>query len=152
MSRVGIYGGTFDPIHRGHLHVITQLFEKDLIDQLLLVPAGQPLLRVLEPTASAEQRPRGKNRPENLSGPFLRLGEVPEHLDGPDRVHSRGQPRPQGGEEPAGRGGDVPGFRGEQGIRHAGGARARHAHSRRAQREHTVLMEARAARGMKVEK
>ena len=58
MSRVGIYGGTFDPIHRGHLHVITQLFEKDLIDQLLLVPAGQPLLRVLVPTASAEQRRR----------------------------------------------------------------------------------------------
>jgi len=58
LSRVGIYGGTFDPIHRGHLHVITQLFEKDLIDQLLLVPAGQPLLRVLVPTASAEQRRR----------------------------------------------------------------------------------------------
>ena len=58
MSRVGIYGGTFDPIHRGHLHVITQLFKKDLIDQLLLIPAGQPLLRAFEPTASAEQRRR----------------------------------------------------------------------------------------------
>ncbi len=56
MSRVGIYGGTFDPIHRGHLHVITQLFKKDLIDQLLLIPAGQPLLRSCEPTASGEQR------------------------------------------------------------------------------------------------
>ena len=56
MSRVGIYGGTFDPIHRGHLHVITQLFIKDLIDQLLLIPAGNPLLRSAEPSASAEQR------------------------------------------------------------------------------------------------
>ena len=56
MSRVGIYGGTFDPIHRGHLHVITQLFKRDLIDQLLLIPAGQPLLRSCEPTASGEQR------------------------------------------------------------------------------------------------
>ena len=56
MSRVGIYGGTFDPIHRGHLHVITQLFKKDLIDQLLLIPAGNPLLRSAEPSASAEQR------------------------------------------------------------------------------------------------
>lgn len=56
MSRVGIYGGTFDPIHRGHLHVITQLFKKDLIDQILLIPAGQPLLRSCEPTASGEQR------------------------------------------------------------------------------------------------
>ncbi len=56
MSRVGIYGGTFDPIHRGHLHVITQLFKKDLIDQLLLIPAGQPLLRNSEPSATPDQR------------------------------------------------------------------------------------------------
>lgn len=56
MSRVGIYGGTFDPIHLGHLHVITQLFKKDLIDQLFLIPAGQPLLRSSEPTATPEQR------------------------------------------------------------------------------------------------
>ena len=56
MSRVGIYGGTFDPIHLGHLHVISQLFEKNLIDELLLVPAGQPLLREHSPTATSEQR------------------------------------------------------------------------------------------------
>ena len=56
MSRVGIYGGTFDPIHLGHLHVITQLFEKDLVDQLLVVPAGEPLLRDNAPVASAQQR------------------------------------------------------------------------------------------------
>ncbi|MEI7540658.1 MAG: nicotinate (nicotinamide) nucleotide adenylyltransferase [Actinomycetes bacterium] len=56
MSRVGIYGGTFDPIHLGHLHVITQLFEKDLVDQLLVIPAGQPLLRTSQPLASPEQR------------------------------------------------------------------------------------------------
>jgi nicotinate-nucleotide adenylyltransferase len=56
LSRVGIYGGTFDPIHLGHLHVITQLFEKDLVDQLLVVPAGEPLLRDNAPVASAQQR------------------------------------------------------------------------------------------------
>jgi nicotinate-nucleotide adenylyltransferase len=56
LSRVGIYGGTFDPIHLGHLHVITQLFEKDLVDQLLVIPAGQPLLRDNAPVASAQQR------------------------------------------------------------------------------------------------
>jgi nicotinate-nucleotide adenylyltransferase len=56
LSRVGIYGGTFDPIHLGHLHVITQLFKQNLVDQLLLVPAGQPLLRDNAPIASAQQR------------------------------------------------------------------------------------------------
>jgi nicotinate-nucleotide adenylyltransferase len=56
LSRVGIYGGTFDPIHLGHLHVITQLIEKNLVDQLLLIPAGQPLLRSNAPTATPQQR------------------------------------------------------------------------------------------------
>ena len=56
MSRVGIYGGTFDPIHVGHLHVITQIIEKKIVDQLLVIPAGEPLLRTQAPHASAQQR------------------------------------------------------------------------------------------------
>lgn len=56
MARVGIYGGTFDPIHLGHLQVITQLIERGLVDQLLVVPAGQPLLRDTAPFASANDR------------------------------------------------------------------------------------------------
>jgi nicotinate-nucleotide adenylyltransferase len=56
LSRVGIYGGTFDPIHLGHLHVITQLIEKKLVDQLLIIPAGEPLLRENAPIATAQQR------------------------------------------------------------------------------------------------
>jgi len=56
LSRVGIYGGTFDPIHVGHLHVITQLIEKDLVDQLLVIPAGDPLLRQDAPIATGQQR------------------------------------------------------------------------------------------------
>lgn len=56
MSRVGIYGGTFDPIHNGHLHVITQLIEKKIIDHLLVIPAGQPLLRENSPAANGAAR------------------------------------------------------------------------------------------------
>jgi nicotinate-nucleotide adenylyltransferase len=56
LSRVGIYGGTFDPIHLGHLHVITQLIEKNIVDQLLVVPAGEPVLRSQAPHATANQR------------------------------------------------------------------------------------------------
>ena len=56
MSRVGIYGGTFDPIHNGHLKVVSQLIEKKFIDRLILVPAGQPLLRENSPIASGADR------------------------------------------------------------------------------------------------
>ena len=40
----------------GHLHVITQLIEKKIVDQLLVVPAGEPLLRSQAPQATAQQR------------------------------------------------------------------------------------------------
>lgn len=56
MSRVGIYGGTFDPIHNGHLHLIRQLIERKIIDHLILVPAGRPLLRDNQPKASGPDR------------------------------------------------------------------------------------------------
>jgi nicotinate-nucleotide adenylyltransferase len=56
LSTVGIYGGTFDPIHLGHLHVITQLIQRDIVDNLLIVPAGQPLLRTDAPVATGAQR------------------------------------------------------------------------------------------------
>ena len=54
--RIGLYGGTFDPIHNGHLYVITELLERDVVDQIILVPAGQPWLRENEPVASGEDR------------------------------------------------------------------------------------------------
>ena len=38
------------------MHVITQLIEKKIVDQLLVVPAGEPLLRAQAPKASAKQR------------------------------------------------------------------------------------------------
>lgn len=41
-GRVAVYGGTFDPLHRGHLAVATALVEAFALDQLLLVPAAVP--------------------------------------------------------------------------------------------------------------
>ena len=54
--RVGLYGGTFDPIHNGHVHVIEQLIERNIVDYLLVVPAGQPRLREHEPKATGAER------------------------------------------------------------------------------------------------
>jgi len=56
LSKVGIYGGTFDPIHSGHLHVIIELIERKIVDFLLVIPAGQPLLRSSAPVASGAHR------------------------------------------------------------------------------------------------
>lgn len=52
---IGIFGGTFDPIHNGHLHVIKQLLLSNRVESIILVPAGEPLLRE-RPIASGLDR------------------------------------------------------------------------------------------------
>ena len=42
IKRVGIFGGTFDPIHFGHVHLISELSKKASFDELVVVPSGQP--------------------------------------------------------------------------------------------------------------
>lgn len=37
--RVGIYGGTFDPVHNGHLAIARNLHELFALDEVLLIPA-----------------------------------------------------------------------------------------------------------------
>lgn len=52
---IGIYGGTFDPIHNGHIHVIKELLRSSRVERILVVPAGQPQLRD-HPIASSHDR------------------------------------------------------------------------------------------------
>jgi nicotinate-nucleotide adenylyltransferase len=40
--RVGIFGGTFDPVHLGHLMVAEQCREQGRLDQVWFVPAPRP--------------------------------------------------------------------------------------------------------------
>ncbi|MCA9861506.1 MAG: nicotinate-nucleotide adenylyltransferase [Thermomicrobiales bacterium] len=42
LRRIGVFGGTFDPIHLGHLHIANGLREKLDLDQIIWVVAGQP--------------------------------------------------------------------------------------------------------------
>lgn len=53
--RIAIYGGTFDPIHYGHLRSIEELRVRLKIDEIKLVPSSIPPHRD-NPGASAKQR------------------------------------------------------------------------------------------------
>jgi nicotinate-nucleotide adenylyltransferase len=54
--RLGIYGGTFDPVHIGHLLLARDAMEKLKLDAVLFVPCGQSPLKSLRPRASDRQR------------------------------------------------------------------------------------------------
>jgi nicotinate-nucleotide adenylyltransferase len=56
MKKVGIYGGTFDPIHHGHLILARQACEELELDQLIFVPAALSPFKKDAPRASGEQR------------------------------------------------------------------------------------------------
>jgi nicotinate-nucleotide adenylyltransferase len=40
--RIGVFGGTFDPVHLGHLILAEQCREQGRLDQVWFIPAGQP--------------------------------------------------------------------------------------------------------------
>ena len=54
-QRIGILGGTFDPIHIGHLRAALETAELMALDQVRLIPSARPPHRDT-PRVSAEQR------------------------------------------------------------------------------------------------
>ena len=42
LPRIGVLGGTFDPVHNGHLHIARELREALGLERVTWVPAGRP--------------------------------------------------------------------------------------------------------------
>lgn len=54
--RLGIYGGTFDPVHGGHLILARDALEQLGLDAVLFVPCGQSPFKERKPHASDTRR------------------------------------------------------------------------------------------------
>ncbi len=57
-KKVGILGGTFDPIHTGHLILAEAAYESFSLDYVLIMPNGNPPHKAGQVNATMEQRTR----------------------------------------------------------------------------------------------
>ena len=54
--RVGIMGGTFDPIHNGHLVAASEVAWVYDLDEVIFVPTGRPVFKLDKQVTNAEDR------------------------------------------------------------------------------------------------
>ena len=40
MSRLGLFGGTFDPIHNGHVRIVEKALAEGVVDNIIVIPAA----------------------------------------------------------------------------------------------------------------
>jgi len=78
---IALFGGTFDPVHYGHLRCAEELRLKLGLDSLFLLPAGYPAHRA-QPQASTDQR-LDMLRLAQVEFPALELELCEVNRDGP---------------------------------------------------------------------
>ena len=54
--RIGLFGGTFNPIHRGHLWAASEVIKRFNLDQIFLIPAALPPHKTPGTVANADDR------------------------------------------------------------------------------------------------
>ena len=56
MGRAAVFGGSFNPIHFGHLVIADEMLERLALDRVLFVPAAAPPHKPAASLAPAEDR------------------------------------------------------------------------------------------------
>jgi nicotinate-nucleotide adenylyltransferase len=79
---VGILGGTFDPVHNGHLIIAEVARERLNFNEVLFIPAGQPWLKV-ERSITPPQHRLQMLRLALDDRPYFRISEMEIERPGP---------------------------------------------------------------------
>lgn len=80
--RIGIYGGTFDPIHFGHLVLAEQSREQGHLDQVWFIPAYHPPNKLTNPITRFDQRVE-MIQLAIAGNPFFQVNQLEQEREGP---------------------------------------------------------------------
>lgn len=83
--RIGAYGGTFDPLHNGHLEVARAVARNFALDQLLIIPAHRPPHKNSRSISNAYHR-YAMAVLASLDEPRLRVSTM--EIEAPDRPYT----------------------------------------------------------------
>lgn len=81
-KRIGIMGGTFNPVHNGHLIIAEDVREKAGLDRVLFIPSGQPPHKPGSEVADAEHRFEMVKRAV-ASNPYFEASRIEVDRNGP---------------------------------------------------------------------
>ena len=79
VKKIGILGGTFDPPHLGHLKLATHFSKLLHLDELLLIPSGEPWQKQSSITSVQLRLQMTEAAGIDLARGFLNLG-IPTHI------------------------------------------------------------------------
>lgn len=82
-ERVGALGGTFDPLHRAHLHLADAAAQALELDRLVLIPAGDPWRKRERQVSPAEHRLAMTVAAATDRGGGLEVSDLEVRRDGP---------------------------------------------------------------------
>lgn len=82
-DRLGLYGGTFDPVHHGHLVLARDAMEHLSLDRLLFIPAAISPHRVDQPPSAPTEHRLAMLRLALAGEPHIQLDECELHRPGP---------------------------------------------------------------------
>jgi nicotinate-nucleotide adenylyltransferase len=80
--KIGVLGGTFDPVHRGHLAMAEEARRALGLDEVMLVPAGRPPYKSAGKIASAADRLE-MLRLATAGRPYLKVSTMEIERPGP---------------------------------------------------------------------
>ncbi|MCZ6535412.1 MAG: nicotinate-nucleotide adenylyltransferase [Chloroflexi bacterium] len=80
--RIGVLGGTFDPIHMAHLIVAEEVRSRLELEEVVFVPTGEPWMKAGTPLSSSHHR-LNMVRLAVSSNPFFRVSSVEIDRPGP---------------------------------------------------------------------